>query len=221
MRGRHPGDSRAQRASWVGRYVTPLALIALGCVVWLRADNTDRADRGLLLDGYAVEVHALPGSDGFHDEFVIYDYRTRSGAVRPRSQWRVVFRDRRAFVREVLPWHAEDGCPQGIAVMSSVAMGRDHHFSVIAEVAPATFRSVLDFDTRGWFGLPGEVVDLDGDDQGEVVLSGERIYDHALGRAVPRTAQAWKWAPGRQRYVMVRESRYDDRLKPLRLKGFR
>ncbi len=124
-------------------------------------------------------------------------------------------------VLTVEPWEAPSGTPMASGVMVTLLgeTGLGTEYVVIASRDGRRFHVALDEmsflrdDGRG-----PEFVDLDGDTGREIVL----VPDYqGLDRNGDAPAQAWKWSPRRQRYVMVRESSYRERLKPLKLNRFR
>jgi hypothetical protein len=165
---------------------------------WYRHPNRDRG-------GSILEIHSL------------FEYTGNREADKKALLNRYVSYD---YIESVAPWTAppDNGAEwTGLFITEHYSTGSSRKFLILAE-QKGKFRKVFQaFSHRVGEGRSVEWVDLDGDSYPEIITVPS--YDGFRGTNPRSTkAQVWKWSDQKARYVMVRESPYLQRLKPLKSK---
>lgn len=123
-------------------------------------------------------------------------------------------------IMSVTRWHSPSTAnpeADGLLLEYEGYSGTSRTFAIIARTSHG-FRPVFHAISRNMGDEHVlEMVDLNSDGEDEVILVPDYLPYSA--KREPSTAQVWRWSPKEERYNMVRESAFRDRLKPLATKA--
>ena len=179
---------------------------------------------------HAVETQRRP--DG--QVLLIYRCKSSDGRLLPRKQWTLDYSAdlwrNNGYILDTASMLLYGTRGLGDPVLAYMVTtvrggdGRGREYLIFAEEPlSCKVHKVLDVLSQGRDFLSLEMVNLDDDHLPEILVAHCFPIDHRHGGndLAHTVVQAWKWSPGRFRYVMVRSCPYPRRLEPLRLKHFR
>ena len=196
----------------------PLIGLVLVSTAGQRKDTSD-PERHTTVNGFLVKWKENRENDNIGDTVRIYKRRHGPPGKQHRRSIKLAYRFfDSTTVNSVAGWTiASKNRPtvRGMILTTSFSTGSGKEVIILAEVNGAIRQVFKGFSDKVLKRNPIQLVHLDGDSNPEIVIIPS--YSEFRGSDPGSTrAEIWKWSTKRERYVMVRESAYADRLKPLK-----